>query len=369
MKKGKSLLTLFISTILSLCALEMVSRMLPKTYYDWGYRHLFLTQDSILNKYYPNGESIPWYKPNTSILTAAYYKYSPTQVPIKEYSNWLTTNNIGLVQRQDFNNKKDSIAIFGDSFTESQATTPWIYGLERGSEALGVRSNQQILNFGYQGTGIGRWNLILKHDMNRYRIEKAVFVAIAQDFARLQNTGWSKTDLECLNSNKICPHAYWQKVPHDVFDYDDYMSEVTNKQFQARHNSIRSNLFNNFYANSEFFRQAHSAYIGFKKSMDPGANSPLVSMTNEGIQVFNGIINDSKLDVRLVLIPERHEASRGELSDNSKQILKKINLKDAEILICELNSSDYYPHDGHPNDTGANKIRQCVANSIRDINS
>ena len=369
MKRVKSLLTLFISSILSLCALEVASRALPKSYYDWEYRHLFLTQDSILNKYYQNGESIPWYRPNSSILTAAYYKYSPTQVPIKEYSNWLITNNIGLVQRQDFDQKKGSIAIFGDSFTESQATTPWIYGLERGSEALGVRSNQQILNFGYQGSGIGRWNLILKNDINRYRIQKAVFVAIAQDFARLQNTGWSEIDLECLNSEKICPNNYWQKVPHDIFNYDDYMSEVTNRQFQARHNSIRKNLFNNLYANSEFFRQAYSAYKSFKQSIHSGGNNSLDSRTNEGVKIFNDIINDSSLDVRLVFIPERQEASRGKLSNYSEQILKKIKLNEKNILICELDSHDYYPHDGHPNGSGANKIRQCVADTIRSINS
>ena len=60
---------------------------------------------------------------------AVFYGY-PWQKPKQEYSIWSTTNNLGLVQASDAQPGKPSIAIFGDSFTEPQATTPWFYALE-----------------------------------------------------------------------------------------------------------------------------------------------------------------------------------------------------------------------------------------------
>jgi len=366
-KRGinKSLLILLCSTIFGVSALEVASRMLPKSYYSWRYRHLFISEDSVTNKAYPGGESAPWYKPNTSIMTSAYYAYSPFAKPIKEYVNWLQTNNIGLVQKANFSQDKTSIAVFGDSFTESQATTPWFYGLEKGAKALGVRTDQQLLNFGYQGTGIGRWSLILKHDREYFRIKHAVFVVIGQDFARLQTTGWSNEQLECLNTIKQCPEMYWLKVPVGIFNQEQYMVDATKNQYYIRH-GVFMRFFNLVYAYSELCRLAYS--IATALLLAQRDSREFLSNTERGLQIFNNVVRNSRIDTRVVFIPERHEAARRKLSDYSNNIIKKLYLQADHISICDLDTSDYYPNDGHPNDSGANKIRQCVADSIKSIN-
>ena len=122
----KSWLVLIITSLICLGAAEVFARLLPKNYYEWQHRYMFISEGVNTNNTFADGTTAQWYKPNSAINWAVFYGY-PWQKPKQEYSIWSTTNNLGLVQASDAQLGKPSIAIFGDSFTEPQSTTPWFY--------------------------------------------------------------------------------------------------------------------------------------------------------------------------------------------------------------------------------------------------
>ena len=65
-----------------------------------------------------NKEKIVKYHANKKILTEAYYKINDDFK--KAYSYEITTNNFGLVQKNDLKKNVPSILFLGDSFTEGQ---------------------------------------------------------------------------------------------------------------------------------------------------------------------------------------------------------------------------------------------------------
>ena len=80
-----SLLILLMTSLLSLGAAEWVARLLPKNYYEWQHRYMFLSEDVVTNKTFADGSSAQWYKPDQAINWAVFYGY-PWQRPKQEYS-------------------------------------------------------------------------------------------------------------------------------------------------------------------------------------------------------------------------------------------------------------------------------------------
>ena len=368
-----SLLILLMTSLLSLGAAEWVARLLPKNYYEWQHRYMFLSEDVVTNKTFADGSSAQWYKPDQAINWAVFYGY-PWQRPKQEYSIWSTTNNIGLVQAGDFEPGKDSIAIFGDSFTEPQATTPWFYALENHWKRLDPEQKNQLLNFGYQGTGIGRWDQISKNLSESLNITKAVYVAIGQDVARLGRSGWNDRDLACLSDARLCKkNHYYQAIAGD--EQDSAALEQRTQLLMAKRNStLDKQLRYGLCGISELVRQVASV-IGspcFDGKPPTNYQQDLKVAVGHGLAHFKDQIERyGKNNVALVWIPERNEAATGTISPISKKVLRvaKALLPKNHVIRCELGSNDYYNKDGHQNEAGSRKIYSCVAQALAQTNA
>ena len=92
----RSWLVLLITTVVCLGAAEVFARLLPKNYYEWQHRYMFISEGVNTNKTFADGTTAQWYKPDSAINWAVFYGY-PWQKPKQEYSIWSTTNNLGPV--------------------------------------------------------------------------------------------------------------------------------------------------------------------------------------------------------------------------------------------------------------------------------
>ena len=351
---------------------EFVARGLPKNYYEWKHRYMFVSEGVNTNKTFADGTSAQWYKPNSAINWHVFYGY-PGQKPKAEYSIWSTTNNIGLVQSRDFNPTKKSIAVFGDSFTEPQATTPWFYNLENDWGTNPQSSDTQLLNFGYQGTGIGRWDQISKNLSEGLNIKKAIYVVIGQDFARLNRGGWNDQDLQCLSDSEQCRKHYYQSIAGNKQSEEELTDRASNLM-NKRHRTLDKRLRYGLCGKSELIRQI-SSIIGtpcFDGKSPTQYQKDLKQAVGHGLAHFRDHIDlYGKENVGLVWIPERNEAATGQISPISKKALNVANnlLPNGHVIKCDLKSGDYYEKDGHQNERGSNKIYKCTRQMLSQITS
>ena len=361
--RNKSAILLLAVSSLCFGLAEIVATKLPKNYYEWKHRYMFTSEGVNTNKTFADGTSAQWYKPNSAINWHVFYGY-PGQKPKAEYSIWSTTNNIGLVQSRDFSPTKKSIAVFGDSFTEPQATTPWFYSLENDWGTNSQNSNTQLLNFGYQGTGIGRWDQISKNLSEELNIKKAIYVVIGQDFGRLGKRGWNERDLQCLNNYKKCRKHYYQSISGTKQSEEELADRATSLM-NNRHRTLDKRLRYGLCGKSELIRQL-SSVIGnpcFDGKPPTQYQKNLKQAVGHGLAHFRDHIDFyGKENVGLVWIPERNEAATGQISPISKKVLNVANnlLPNGHVTKCNLNSKDYYEKDGHQNQQGSLKIYACA---------
>ena len=367
-----SLLILLITSVISLGAAELIARALPKNYYEWQHRYMFLSEGVVTNKTFTDGTTAQWYKPDQAINWAVFYGY-PWQRPKQEYSIWSTTNNIGLVQARDFDPKKLSIAIFGDSFTEPQATTPWFYALENHWKRTRTSEKVQLLNFGYQGTGIGRWDQISRNLSEPLNIKKAIYVVIGQDFARLGQSGWHERDLECLSNSHTCTkNHYYQSIAGDR-QGTQTLEKRTLELMDKRNRTLDKQLRYGICGISELVRQVASV-IGspcFDGKVPTGYQKNLKTAVGHGLAHFRQQIElYGKENVALVWIPERNEAATGTISPISKKLLRVADalLPKNHVIRCELGPDDYHKKDGHQNEAGSQKLYACSAKALETVN-
>ena len=364
----RSWLVLLITTVVCLGAAEVFARLLPKNYYEWQHRYMFISEGVNTNKTFADGTTAQWYKPDSAINWTVFYGY-PWQKPKQEYSIWSTTNNLGLVQAADAQLGKPSIAIFGDSFTEPQATTPWFYSLENHWKRLDPKSETQLLNFGYQGTGIGRWDQISRNLSKPYNFQKVIYVAIGQDFARLGETGWNERDLKCLvNAEECRKNHYYQAIAGDD-QSESTRQERTQQLMDKRNNTLDKQLRYGLCGVSELARQVASV-IGspcFDGRPPTDYQSNLKTAVGHGLHLFRQqIARYGASNVFLVWIPERNEAATGRVSPISQQLLKVADhdLPNGHVIRCPLTAADFYDKDGHQNEAGSRVIYNCVAQAL-----
>lgn len=144
------LLIVFGSLLLSFLLIEGFLRIFyPFKFYSK--RYLFMTKHSLLEQ-----KSVCRYYPNTDIREVAVYEQHNGF--IIEYDHSFLTNNIGLVQKNNFSKLRNSIVFIGDSFTQGEGSNPWFYKLEN----CWKNNKYQLVNLGILGTGIAQWNDTLK---------------------------------------------------------------------------------------------------------------------------------------------------------------------------------------------------------------
>jgi hypothetical protein len=169
---GTNALIIIISFVITLLFIEISYQSFFADDYH-NKRFLFITKPSLLDQNKSFG-----YNKNTWVREIAVYG-NGKKFHI-EYDTSFITNNIGLVQKNSFDQQKKSIVIIGDSFTQGQGTTPWFYQLEDDWK----NNEYQLINLGIIGTGIMQWKDTLQWFSSMGEIQQIVICCISDDWVR-----------------------------------------------------------------------------------------------------------------------------------------------------------------------------------------
>src|SRR5262245_22205236 len=111
-----NLLLVVASVALALAVGEGAARLMRRPYYDWNYRYGYYGIGAI-----EQHEDYWSYAPHGEVRNATVYEF-PCQPPILQYDVRFRANNLGLAQGRDFDATLQTVAVFGDSYTEGQGS-------------------------------------------------------------------------------------------------------------------------------------------------------------------------------------------------------------------------------------------------------
>ncbi len=290
------------------------------------------------------------YYPNKSILSETFYKVENEF--IKEYSYTITTNNFGLVQKNDIYKDKKSILFLGDSITEGQGAEPWIDYFN------GTFNNHQIINGGILGTGLQQFELMEYHISKNFNIDKVFLLYIGDDFRR-EIFNMSKNTQNCLKN-------YYECVGDENF-YGFPLKEKNPSEFLIKLENFRLN----YIQKVPKFKKARR-YVKKKLSDLYVVKIPLnflrikfyksknikIKKNIESINRLNNKYDKNIFYIQLLYKPEIIEGKTYE-TIYAQNFIKKIS---NNHFTCNFNNNlnYYYKIDAHPNKTGYKYLYECV---------
>jgi hypothetical protein len=296
-------------------------------------RFLFITADTVRNV----ASGIPGYKPNASVHEVSIYNTSPGGFAT-EYDVRFHTNNQGNVQLADTFCNRTTIAVVGDSFAQGQGSVPWFYDLERTIPTSA--QTPQLVNLGFMGTGVAIWKRALEHYRSCYKFSKIMLIFIGDDWYR---PVWDFTphDLECVSGNPCKDQT--------IFFFPLQLGKTAAELEQEV---------------SRMSPQASQGWLGSMRSltlaglaMKSIADSKKFALSQEAFSDIAGMV--AKQDLILLHIPMREETLTGPLSQTQRAV-DWLAHGGYAVQECPIESSDFLPHDPHPNQKGYSKIRRCV---------
>jgi len=359
MKSIKSnLIILIITTIISLAIIEFFfifkNKNLHKNTKKFDpYSRFMLFEEGDVFK---NVESFFKYHSNKDILSKTFYKDADKWV--EEYSYEISTNNFGLVQKNNLIKNKKSILFLGDSFVEGQGASSWVNNFD------GLYKNYQIINGGIIGTGPQQFELIENHIANKFIIEKVVFFYIGDDIRRNVFNISNKT-LLCLNDYKKCVgNENFYGFPlrkKDPIKFLNFLNKFRDSQknalpfFDKVKIALKKKV-NNLYIIKipvNVLRQR------FYKSDNEYIKRNFNSINNLFLKYGNDIV--------FVQLKSKNEVLYGKEYNSfyTENFIKKIT---KNHFSCNFNNNInyFYKIDMHPNKDGYNNLYQCV---VRILNN
>ncbi len=342
----------FISFLISLICVELLLRYFLIN--DLNINSLYFISEPALQ----DQEKKYGFKENTEIReVAVYWNGKNYQV---EFDNYFTTNNLGLVQKNPFDPKKETIVVIGDSFTQGMGSIPWFYKLEENWQD----SRYQLINLGTIATGIEQWKYMLNWFADFGKIKHIFICFISDDWERMR---WVPRDDLKLNGFKFVPWNQRNDIIHNqnfmfyYIDKDTSIETILNKSESIRINLSKHN-FHTFKLIKKVILDRKLYYI--KK----GNIFKISKISLEEIVSAYGYKN-----ITLFHIPQRDEVIQRSYNALGQKIKEFISSHDLEYIdglsLCGLKVNDYYEHDCHPNASGYDKIYKCLLNhGIRNLN-
>ena len=297
-----------------------------------------------------NKEKIVKYHPNKKILTEAYYKINDDFK--KAYSYEITTNNFGLVQKNDLKKNVPSILFLGDSFTEGQGATSWIDKFD------GKFREYQIINGGILATGHQQFELMERHVSKKYDIEKVFLLFIGHDIRRSPFL-IHKNQMDCLNDFKKCKgDEIFFGFPISSEDPKNFLNFISDQRIKNYENmplkkKIKTKVrgfFSNLYVikiPSDFLKEKFYKSKNIKIKKNFAAIKRLYEKYRENIFFIHVLTRNEILNGKTY---ESHFTEKfiQNFTDN--------------LYFCDFNRNlDYFNSlDHHPNEDGYNHLFKCV---------
>lgn len=280
-----------------------------------------------------------------------------------EFDTSYSTNNLGLVQKNDFDPQKQSLVFIGDSFTQGEGAPPWFYELEKG-----WRHHQyQLVNLGLMGTGLVQWRDTLEWFAGMGKIKHVYLLFISDDWLRRRwyahddLTGTSFTFCtECPKTNGVCHNRNQLGIIY--LDKDWGIPEIINKAREIPEPPVKPGL--GKYWNDLYVRQ-------FFRTMFPGTRlrpqqQKLIDASREA---FDRIVDRfGRENVTVLHLPLKSEVSQGEYNWIGKQARDLVRSRQVAyfdgLALCGLTGQDYHANDNHPNASGYAKILDCLRSQV-----
>lgn len=343
--------------LVSIFILELFGLFAFRNIYYWDARYLFVSRDAfrVLN----NG--LWTYKENSNILTAAVYNFGGGS--ILEYACKFKTNSLGLIDTNWIEIDKKPVLILGDSYTEGQGGCPWL--TKDSILADKNLSSFSIVNGGLMGTGIQSFEMLerwLSKNKNIH-FENVIVLAIVNDFKRSPSVNaWKGLDKCLVRGQCNSLDDYWWGVDYAVSaDELKYLGEKRRLDLTMAGRADNSLLFKDLSFTYFLVAQAVELLGNINSNINKSSYDDAFDLNMKALARLK--VNYPNL--KLILIPQRHEV--GFVSASDVELVKVVDgIKKFNInyKYCNLESSDFMMYDGHPNQVGYKKIRECLSDMM-----
>ena len=267
---------------------------------------------------------------------------------IKIWDYNFSTNNYGLVQSKNLDEKKESILFLGDSFTKGTGSEPWL------DDFVSKYNELQIINAGLGATGFIQFFNLDNYLSKKLNIKKRVVIYISQDIRRniilLNNSMCIINHLNCDYKNNP------QSIPNDVdFNVEKYLSNKLLKRNKDKEINFR------FFIKNLFLYQYLRTSINTLRLK----NNDVIRINLESIKKFK---NKYKDDIVFIRIRDAGEIMFKKDSFETKVLKKFFKENEIQEHFCDMNNdlSLFHKYDLHPNKKGYEFIQNCVLKIIKD---
>ena len=367
----KNLLTIFLSLLIALIVLEVLSRQYldPKNSEKMTWRTMIFDA----NKPFINIDNYFKWRPSNSTRSIGFYSNPNGKNQIVEYDYTVMTNNYGLVMNRDIVEKGEYVVVIGDSFTEGQGAKPWFYSVEEKLENNNIKS----ANLGILGTGPMQWELLL----NKFKVEtkvninKLIVVVIPDDMYR-EVWNFDNRTLSCLNNGdcdsgvgfigiKMANKSLGQIIEEtNALQTKYHRLERPPLEFSFSVNFLKTLLLRSQFIYSlnhlwnKLFRKNNDADILLKKIIKKDI------LFEKNSDVLKRFISEYKDKIFFIVINEKNYKSNSIMSSKHKKLLKFLELNKIDFDFCELQDSQFHIHDSHPNENGYKEIEKCFMRGL-----
>lgn len=319
---------------------------------SWDHdRVLFFSRDN----WELDDRGAPRYVPNSKVRTVAIYG---TRV---EYDVTFATNNLGRIDHLGYP-LDDSLygplrlAVVGNSFTAGfHGGDPWVPRLRRSDGHSGLSA--AVYNLGVGATGFAHFEAILQSSATQFEFDSIAVVFISSD---LRRRAWYplQTDQRVF----LCPPGITEErclernsrllvLPNEDEPISRLIDRASELGFIERPSSLFSLLRRHTVLGSELGRLTEGRRSIRSQSLDGWDRRAPRRLRDAFPQA----------DVVFIQIPEKREAIEQRLRIDPANDMRSAGLSYVSLLeACDLDRSDYFDTDPHPNRRGYRKILRCV---------
>lgn len=361
-----SLAVICISSVLTFFAVELGYRLLnPELGPSVGAKSvrtmLFARGDNFRNE-----EAFFRYYPNRDIRSVTLYsKPEPETIAdiVVEYDYVIRTNNAGLVMAEGIEVGENVILVVGDSFTEGQGATPWFYELE-----ANWNGSAKLVNLGIMGTGPMQWWLLAERLVQDYdlRVEGVIINVILGDLVR-SIWNFSEESIACLSIG-LCKYRGDMQGVDFSLDYNHakirQLVLENSKKPTVTQILVPSHGFDRFkYVTKELLKKS-KVLVAIKGYFKPTA------VIEDNKKAIVKIAQLSGSNAQIVAINTK-EFSLKPLEEHSSYLADTLHALSANENIplswCNPGAEGFHINDGHPNEKGYSRIRQCTLEAAKKL--
>ncbi len=299
---------------------------------------------------FSNIEKIFKYEPRKVIRSKAYYFVD--NVWHKEYDYEITTNNFGLVQKNDIKKNIPSILFLGDSFVEGQGSSAWFDNFN------GKFKDFQLINGGILGTGPQQFELLESHISKEYNVEKVLFFYIGDDLRR-NIFNISKKSLNCLENHKNCRgNENFYGFPFKKKDPEKFLNDLYDYRLKQKQDILLTKKIKNFV--KDFLKNLNTVKIvnNFLKQKFYYSKNEYIQRNFQSIKNLYEKYEDAIIFIQLT---NKNEIIYGKEYDTfyAENFIKSFS---NNHFNCDFNKDikSFYKIDMHPNKGGYEHLYKCV---------